>query len=364
MNLFEKLKGELVLVQLSGGKDSITALHILLEHGISCKAIHFIHKWCYHTPTQEAERICREFGVEIKIHDITDAISDVFLSGFSGRPCRICKGIMDRITVEYAEKINSAYICTGDSKSDRTLFRRLKNVNSIDDMYINCYFNSTFELPKNIRILRPLAEMDSDDVMKYLSDHSIKVRRVGDTGDKYSEYSREGCPLQFKDYGAEYTAELMEKLKHYNEKCSAYATAHDFRASIHLPSRFIVTIPDGRSEEVRKAIGIDKPDTPKHSKVFAYLMFIALCETLRENESILSNMMQRMCERLEIDIIETQPNYFNFRNGSLTYTVTNVSELTVCIIQTDRIPCMLLGNIIKELFHTDQFSVSESISKE
>ena len=102
MDLFEKLKGKVVLVQLSGGKDSIAALHILLEHGISCKAIHFIHKWCYHTPTQEAERICRKFGVEIRIVDITDAISDVFLNGFAGRPCRICKGIMDRITVEYA----------------------------------------------------------------------------------------------------------------------------------------------------------------------------------------------------------------------------------------------------------------------
>lgn len=364
MIIFDKLKKGLVLVQLSGGKDSIAALHILLQHGISCKAIHFTHKWCYHIPTREAERICREFGVEIEMQDITDKISDVFLNGFSGRPCRVCKGIMDQITVEYAEGINASYICTGDSKSDRNLFRRLINVNRIEDMYINRYFNASFKLPANLRILRPLAEMDNEDVLNYLSSNSIKVRRVGDTGDKYYEYSREGCPLQFKDYGAEYTAELMELLKYYNEKCSAYAAEHGFRASVHLPSRFIVTIPEGHEEEVRTAIGIDKTEIPKHVTVYAYLIFIDLSMTLKENEEILNDMMKRVCERLELEILKAHHHYFALRNGSLTFTVTAPSEMTISLIQTDRISCSLLGNIITELFHTDRYSVSETVSEE
>ena len=364
MSIFDKLKEELVLVQLSGGKDSIAALHILLEHGINCKAIHFIHKWGYHIPTREAERICKEFGIELEIVDITEELSGVFLNNFDGRPCRVCKKIMDRKTVEFAEKINASYICTGDSKSDRTLFRRLINVNSIDDMYINRYFNTSFDLPGRIRIIRPLAEMDNEDVLNYLSDKGIKVQRVGDTGDKYFEYSREGCPLQFKDYGAVYTAEVMDHLKQYNEKCSAYAAEHGFRASVHFPSRFIVTIPEGHSEEVRKAIGLDKPEIAEHGKVFAYLTFISLNTALRENKSVLEDMMKRMCERLEIETLRTQPHYFELKHGSLSYTITDTSELTISLIQTNRISCSLLGNIITELFHTDFFSISELVQKE
>ena len=357
MNIFDKLKNDHVLVQLSGGKDSIAALCKLLEHNISCQAIHFTHKWCYQIPTREAERICREFGVELEIQDVTDEISKVFLNGFRGRPCRVCKGVMDRKTAAYAEKINASCICTGDSRSDRTLFRRLTNVNSIEDMYINRYFNASFELPANLRVFRPLAEMDNEDVLNYLFANGIKVRRVGDTGDKYFEYSREGCPLQFKDYGAEYTAELMEQLKYYNEKCSAYAAEHGFRASVHLPGRFIVTIPAGHEEEVRTAIGIDKPEIPKHDTVYAYLIFADISKTLKDNEEILNDMMKRVCERLEIEILKEHYRYFALVNGSLTYTLTASSGLTICLVQNNRISCTLLGNIIKELFHNDCYSI-------
>lgn len=364
MNIFDKLKNDYVLVQLSGGKDSIAALHKLLEHGIRCKAIHFTHKWCYQIPTREAERICREFGVEIEVLDITDEISEVFLNGFRGRPCRVCKGVMDRITVAYAERINATCICTGDSRSDRTLFRRLINVSSVDDIYINRYFNASFELSANLRIFRPLAEMDNEDVLNYLSANNIIVRRVGDTGDKYYEYSREGCPLQFKDYGAEYTEELMDELKYYNEKCSAYASEHGFRASVHLPGRFIVTIPEGHEEEVRTAIGIGEPEIPGHGTVYVYLIFIDLSTTLKENEEILNDMMIRVCERLEIEILKAHHHYFALRNGSLTFTVTAPCEMTISLIHTERISCSLLGNIITELFHTDRYSVSETVSEE
>ena len=43
MNIFDKLHNSSVLVQLSGGKDSIATLHMLITHNIECQAIHFIN---------------------------------------------------------------------------------------------------------------------------------------------------------------------------------------------------------------------------------------------------------------------------------------------------------------------------------
>ena len=363
MNIFDKLHNSSVLVQLSGGKDSIATLHMLITHNIECQAIHFVHQWGYKLPTEEAKRICCLFGIRLEIRDITEKLSEALLNCFTGRPCRVCKGIMDRMTVEYAQSINAEYICTGDSKSDRALFRRLKDVSDINDMYINRYFSSSFELPEKLKILRPLAEMENDDVFRYLDDNNIKVRRVGDTGDKYFEYSREGCPLQFKDYGVSYTLELMEQLKVYNEKCSLYASKNNFRASVHLPSKFILTVPAGHSEEVRKNIGLSAFEDVKYEKIFSYVIFVAAGRTLCQHEDVISSMIKRLCERLELEIIASYPYYFHLENGSLSYTITNLSNITISLVLTDALDDLSLNNIMIELFHTNRFSINKALAK-
>ena len=364
MSFFDKIRGSLVLVQLSGGKDSIAALHMLVKNGIECRAVNFTHDWGYSIPTSEAEKICKMLGVTLEKVDITEKLSAVFLNDFRGRPCRACKGIMDRMTVEYAQKINASFICTGDSKSDRTLFRRLKGIENIENLYINDYFNAAFVLPEDIKIFRPLAEMDNDEVFDYLAKNDISVRRVGDTGDKYFEYSREGCPLQFKDYGAVYTRELMDQLKIYNERCSAYASKHGFKASVHLPSRYIITIPEGHSDETARNIGIAPADIPEHGEVYSYVIFLVADKGLCVQRDVLDDMIRRLCERMELTICGEESPYFLLESGSMSYSVTNDNNLTIHLISVTEVNKTIISNMITELFHTDCFKISTAFSRE
>lgn len=84
------------------------------------------------------------------------------------------------------------------------------------DLKISRYFNQAVELPENISIFRPLIYYTNDDVFAYLKEYHVSIKRNNDTGDKYFEYSKKGCPLQFKDYGAPYTKEMMLLLKKMN----------------------------------------------------------------------------------------------------------------------------------------------------
>ena len=46
----------------------------------------------------------------------------------------------------------------------------------------------------------------------------------------------------------------MERLKTGNTLCSEYATSRGIKASIHLPSEMIVTIPKGYEEDCREYV--------------------------------------------------------------------------------------------------------------
>ena len=199
---------EKILVQYSGGKDSSACLIKLVEEKAYVEAVHFTHKYAYSVPTEEAKRICSEFEVKLHVIDISAQISELLLNDFKGRPCRACKGIMDKITVEMAQKFDFNYICVGDTASDKTLVERIKQ-NGDRELSISKYFNKNVPLPDDIFILRPLIKYSNDAVFSFLKQRSVCIKRVNDTGDKYFEYSREGCPLQFKDYGVCYTRQLM-----------------------------------------------------------------------------------------------------------------------------------------------------------
>ena len=98
------MKKEKCLLQYSGGKDSTACLVKLIEEKYEVEAVHFTHKFAYSLPTHEAMRICKQFNVKINIIDISESILSLFCNGYSGRPCRICKGIMDGLTVDFAKK--------------------------------------------------------------------------------------------------------------------------------------------------------------------------------------------------------------------------------------------------------------------
>lgn len=365
VEIFDRVRNQEVLLQLSGGKDSIAALLMLIEHEVPCRAVHFTHRWSYGIPTQEAIAKCSQFGVQLTVVDITRELSDLLLNNFSGRPCRFCKGIMDQKTVEYAVEKGISYICTGDSKEDKMLFNRLERNGKGGTPYFNRYFNQAVELPAHFQIFRPLAKMDNDEIQQYLAGKGISVRRVGDTGDKYFEYSREGCPLQFKDYGAEYTIPLMDQLKDLNEKASQFAVSHKIRASVHLPSGFVLTIPRGYEKKCREYIQLNVPPEKPLYRCYTYIIDVVVSQLLLEKTTIIQTILARILERLECSYTEVAPLHLSFEGGAIDAEIWEKErQLHIHLFSQKRFSTGKLHELIIELFHTDHFDLQEICSNE
>lgn len=359
-------KDRRILVQYSGGKDSTACIIKLLEEGAYVETVHFIHKYAYELPTIEAKKICKEFDVKIWIVDITEQIENLFLSRFDQRPCRFCKGIMDRLTVEIALEGKFEYICVGDTASDTALVQRLKSYDA-SNLLCNRYFNKTVELPEQLSIIRPLIEYKNEDVFEFLNQHSVEVRRNNDTGDKYFEYSREGCPLQFKDYGVEYSRGLMEALKRANTACSDYATKQGIKASIHMPSEMIVTIPKGHEDQCRQylmknGIGLKK----KYKAISLYKRYFFSVEIYLElfdgNKLIdlFSRFLERISQRVEFTKVDNDKLVVKSSNTEINARIVNNEVKLVgdiCMLQ--HINKETIDSLFVELFHTYNYQVLE-----
>lgn len=253
----EKIKSSCnpkVICMLSGGKDSIAALIILKQSGVNVTAIHFIHKWSSDIPTNEAKRICDYYNIPLIIYDYTMEFCNAVDMYTGGRPCLICKKEMYKILLKYVASGDYGWIGIGDNANDRTTISRIKqylNTNDEQSLFYNRYFGSEMgiKLPDNVMVLRPLIQMQANDVEDFLRKEHIQVQRINSTGDKYFEYHREGCPVQFADIGVELNPVLYSKLKEYNDCITEFARMKGILASIHMPSTFIITIPKGYENE-------------------------------------------------------------------------------------------------------------------
>lgn len=358
------LERKRILVQYSGGKDSTACIIKLLEEGAYVEAVHFTHKYAYDLPTIEAKRICNEYEVKIHIIDVTEQIEDLFLSGFDQRPCRYCKGTMDSITVELAVQNNFEYICVGDTASDTALVERLK-VYDRANLVINRYFNKAVELPENISIIRPLITYDNDEVFTFLHKHLVEIKRNNDTGDKYFEYSREGCPLQFKDYGVRYSKELMEKLKTANTLCSEFATKRGIKASIHMPSEMIVTIPKGYEEQCRQYLinkGIElKKKYRIESICKRYFFSVEIYPELFEENKIV-NLFSRFMERIteSVKSVHIKNNALDMKSDNAEINARLLENELKIVGDFCSLRCLnqdMLDSLFVELFHTYNFRI-------
>ena len=352
-----------VLLQLSGGKDSVACLLLLLQADVYVEAIHFTHKYSYSLPTEMATSICQRYGVNLHCVDITTELEKRFLDHFKGRPCRVCKSIMDRYTVRFAQENIFRYICVGDSADDTMLINRLKSIDG-GVFNISRYFNKEVDLQPNIEVFRPLLFCHSDEILSFVKDAVPEFRRVNDTGDKYFEYSREGCPLQFKDFGAEYSPELMSSLKRYNELCSEYSTSLGIKAAIHLPSEFIVTIPKGFEGQCRSFLlekGVMLSDD-KNCVQTSTWHISARPNILLQDDQIKIDVLRRFCERLVFPTVTIS----SF--GDIL--IANAGTSTISFIWNDKIGVLLIdiiggsaiseqqiSNLCIELFHTHHYSV-------
>ena len=358
------LKGKRILVQYSGGKDSTACIIKLLEEGAYVEAVHFVHRYGYDLPTIEAKRICNEHEVKIHIIDVTEQIEGLFLSGFDQRPCRYCKGIMDSITVKLAVQNNFEYICVGDTASDTALVERLKAYDRAN-LVINRYFNKAVELPESISIIRPLITYDNDAVFEYLHKHSVEIKRNNDTGDKYFEYSREGCPLQFKDFGVSYSKELMEKLKTANTICSEFATKQGIKASIHMPSEMIVTIPKGYEKQCRQYL-IDKGIELKkkyriESVCKRYLFSVEIYPELLDEDKVV-NLFSRFMERISesVNSVHMENNTFAMKSDNAEINARLLENELKIVGDFRSLRCLnqdMLDSLFVELFHTYNFRI-------
>lgn len=366
-HILQFVKGKKILLQLSGGKDSIACMILLKELGVELEAIHFIHAYNYPLPTEIAIKACKKFNVRLHIKDVTGDLSTLLMNNnFSGRPCRHCKSIMDYFTVKFAKASGCQIICIGDTGDDTMLINRLLEIESSSQV-LSRYINKNVNLPADTFIVRPLLKIHGKEILEFVKSRFADFKRVHDTGDKYFEYSREGCPLQFKDMGAEYTEDMMKKLKLYNSLCSEFAMSRNIRASIHLPSEFIVTIPKGYEDECRKYL-IDKGCKINSKQINQFDNFVTTVNVRANGITLSPNVIYESFIRY-IERLGLKSRYVNDNQSIVRITGDNFDA--VCFFSTQQIISIsiissfslnheTLGNLCVEIFHTCNFSVSST----
>lgn len=240
-----------VIAMLSGGKDSVAAIVMLRKNGVDVTAIHFVHDWGSLIPTEEAKRICEKYQIPLIVKNYSKEFCEAVNGYTAGRPCLLCKKQMYKILLSYLSKGEYGWLCIGDNANDRTTIARIKqyisNGNSGDNLVCSGYFGAEMgiRLPDRMKVIRPLINMEAVEIEQFLIKENIEIKRINSTGDRYFEYHREGCPIQFADIGVELNESLYTDLKKYNDCIAEFARAEGILASIHMPSTFIITIPRG-----------------------------------------------------------------------------------------------------------------------
>lgn len=364
-----------VLLMLSGGKDSIAALLLLRKYGINVAAIHFHHRWSSEVPTSEAKRICKKHQIHLIIKDFTDSLSHALRGYTAGRPCLLCKRAMYLELLKIIESSNFGWICIGDNANDRTTISRIRQCSDHNATQLICtrYLGSEMgiELPPPVQVVRPLIMMQTPAIEHFLDQEGEKVKQIHSTGDKYFEYHREGCPLQFADIGTEHNAKLWHDLQLYNKHITEFARMKGILASIHLPSTFIITIPKGYEEEAAQYMNdhgcsIDNENNSYNlpaTKTFLAQVF-RITPELKDNR-VSSHLFARFLERLEItgavpssltNDISTSHMYENGKASVLMHLNfrKRTADIRYSIYSEKKTLCdkIFFDNLLLELFRT------------
>lgn len=381
-NIVKESPNPKVIAMLSGGKDSVASVILLKENGIDVTAIHFVHKWGAEIPTEEAKRICNEYNIPLIIKDYTQEFCEAINGYTAGRPCLICKKQMYKVLLGYLSSNEYGWLCIGDNSNDRTTIARInKYINeghAEDSLLCSGYFGSEMGivLPKGMKVIRPLINMTANEVEEFLKSEKINIKRINSTGDKYFEYHREGCPVQFADIGVKLNENLYADLKTYNDCITEYARQEGILASIHMPSTFIITIPRGFEEQAAEYLkkrglivndDINSSDIPFREELVAYVY------DLNNNILITSayeKVFRRFLERLElfgknIKINCVDENVICIYNDAHTSLEMNlkfdVSEATILYSynkeSSGRKNKQVFDNLILEMFRTRKYKV-------
>ena len=367
-----------LLLLLSGGKDSVCCLYKLANWGEYSRfeCVTFIHKWCSKVSLEEARHHCSHLGIRLREIDFTQELERA-LSGFSnGRPCLKCKPEMYKRAIILAQRENFNWIVTGDNGNDRTTFNRLVKYN-LEHNNLSYHFCSRYlageqglELPPNIWVLRPLMCSSSDEIENELKKNKITVNRNYSTGDKYFEYSREGCALQFCDPGVELTQSIRDDLLEYNIVANDYGRQHKIRTSVHIPSTFIVTIPEGNENNVADAliqhglkVNFSINSTKMSDDYITIIVENAMKSMTWETFIFLFN---RFVERLELpkENILLSDKRISYKSPSLSFYAIpfwdNAFVINMRGPDTQLLDDKRLSQLLTELFHTRKIRINRT----
>lgn len=369
-----------VIVMLSGGKDSIATMALLVKHKIPVTAIHFIHKWGETIPTQEAERVCLKYGVELVKYDFSDMFFNAIKGYTDGRPCLLCKKQMYLCLEQYLKQREFGWLAIGDNANDSTTIARMERFQNPfgDNLICSDYFGTEMgcELPPGMHVLRPLINMSAQEVEQFLLDEKVEVQRLHSTGDKYFEYHREGCPVQFVDNGYEINQDILEKLQEYNCKITEFARNKGIRASIHMPSTFVITIPKGFEKEAieyMEKAGLTINHDVNFGKLNVskmYNVFIELAGTDIVVHKTYLKLFNRFLERLSLDKCNVEVSECDRTIVCAAYTkemkiilvldkLDMSINLTIYELNTDvfHVDITALNNLVIEIFRTRKFKI-------
>ena len=381
-SIVKKSNNPKVIAMLSGGKDSIAAVILLKKSGIDVTAIHFVHKWGAAIPTEEAKRICAEYQIPLIIKDYTEEFCNAVNGYTAGRPCLLCKKQMYKVLLSYLQNNEFGWLCIGDNSNDRTTIARIKQFindgHPEDNLLCSAYFGSEMGivLPEGMKVIRPLIDMSAKDIENFFRRENIVIKRINSTGDKYFEYHREGCPVQFADIGVELNEKLYADLKKYNDCITEFAREEGILASIHMPSTFIITIPRGREEQALDYLemhGLSVNRNINSTDIPSWEVFIGYVYELNRNlldtgayEKVFNRFIERMelygegriTKRLDDVTVCTYTEkaaslelIFNFSDNkaSITYSFNNDA-----LSRKDK---QVFDNLILEMFRTRKYKV-------
>ncbi len=255
LNSLEELKKDIIeqlneinekeaIAMVSGGKDSSLAVALSLDVGVKIKyLVHFYHKWSWNIAKKNVENLSKRFNIPVIYIDMTEELLKRIRGAYGSGICRICKNIMKDFTADIAKKEGIKLIITGDTALERVSGAIM---NYLREKYGEVIYNKMeiTPVPKKYKLLffRPLIRVGYSDILKLLDYYNIKVEKAYEVGDR--SFWREGCCLQYADESTPLSKELFDELYKYNKIVTSIAKKYGFRASIKLPSKTILTVPD------------------------------------------------------------------------------------------------------------------------
>lgn len=242
-NIKELVNDKKIMMLLSGGKDSATALSILKELDLNVElCVHFYHDWSWDISKEEAKKIAESFNIPIKFYYIGDDLRRRTKNCWGRNICKICKEIMKKKYIEIAKEKNIEIIANGDTAVERISGPIMEYLTKNNLNFNKMELTPVPEKAGNhdLLFLRPLIRIRYGDVDRVARYYDINVKRAGEANFKL----REGCPVQYLNPDAKVNEELLHETYDVNKIVTGVARNHGFKASIFMPSLAVAILPE------------------------------------------------------------------------------------------------------------------------